>query len=76
MKLLETVIFDGMNMRAQQVNQNLPNTLLITNHICLLGKFWHLQSKILEAFIITKLKPDLNDQMENHALSLFRHGVT
>ena len=32
--------------------------------------------KILEAFIITKLKPDLNDQIANHALSLFRHGVT
>ena len=27
--------------------------------------------KILEAFIITKLKPDLNDQIEQHALSLF-----
>ena len=39
---LETVIFAGVNMRAQQVNQNLPNTLLITNHICLHGKFWHL----------------------------------
>ena len=32
--------------------------------------------KILEAFFITKLKPDLNDQIEHHALSLFRHGVT
>ena len=39
---LETVIFSGVNMRAQQVNQNLPNNLLITNHICLRGKFWHL----------------------------------
>ena len=32
--------------------------------------------KILEAFFITKLKPDLNDQIKHHALSLFRHGVT
>ena len=32
--------------------------------------------KILEVFFITKLKPDLNDQIEHHALSLFRHGVT
>ena len=27
--------------------------------------------KILEAFFITKLKQDLNDQIEHHALSLF-----
>ena len=27
--------------------------------------------KILEAFFITKLKPDLNDQIEHHTLSLF-----
>ena len=32
--------------------------------------------KILEAFFITKFKPELNDQVEHHALSLFRHGVT
>ena len=32
--------------------------------------------KILEVFFITKLKPDLNDQIEHHALSSFRHGVT
>ena len=32
--------------------------------------------KILEAFFITKLKPDLNEQIEHHALSLFQHGVT
>ena len=32
--------------------------------------------KILEEFFITNLKPDLNDQIEHHALSLFRHGVT
>ena len=32
--------------------------------------------KILEAFFITKLEPDFNDQLEHHALSLFRHGVT
>ena len=32
--------------------------------------------KFLEAFFITKLKPDLNDQIQHHALSLFRHGVT
>ena len=32
--------------------------------------------KVLEAFFVTKLKPDLNDQIEHHALSLFRHGVT
>ena len=32
--------------------------------------------KILEVFFITKLKPDLNDQIEHHAFSLFRHGVT
>ena len=32
--------------------------------------------KILEAFFITKLKPDLNDQIEHHALSLFRQDVT
>ena len=62
---------------VQEVNQNLSNTLLITNHICLLGKSLHfLKRKILEAFFVTKLKPDLNDQIEHHALSLFRHGVT
>ena len=27
--------------------------------------------KILEAFLVTKLKPDLNDQTEHHALSIF-----
>ena len=32
--------------------------------------------KILEALFIIKLKPDLNDQIKHHALSLFRHGVT
>ena len=32
--------------------------------------------KILEPFFITKLKLDLNDQIEHHALSLFQHGVT
>ena len=32
--------------------------------------------KILEPFFITKLKLDLNDQIEHHALSLFKHGVT
>ena len=32
--------------------------------------------KILERFFITKLKPDLNDQIEHHALSLFRHRIT
>ena len=31
--------------------------------------------KILEAFFITKLKPDLNEQVEHHALSLFQHGL-
>ena len=38
-KLLETVIFAGLNARAQQENQNLTRTLLITNHICVRGKF-------------------------------------
>ena len=61
----------------QQVNQNLPNTLLITNHVCLLGKSLHFRKrKILEVFFVTKLKPDLNDQIEQHALLLFRHAVT
>ena len=32
--------------------------------------------KILESFFFTILKPDLNDQIEHHALPLFRHGVT
>ena len=32
--------------------------------------------KILDAFFITKLKPDLSDQIEHRALSLFRHGIT
>ena len=32
--------------------------------------------KILEACFITKLKPNLNDQIEHHAQSLFWHGVT
>ena len=32
--------------------------------------------KILEVFFITKLKPDLNDQIEHHAFPLFQHGVT
>ena len=32
--------------------------------------------KVLEAFFVTKLKPDLNDQIEHHALSLFRQDVT
>ena len=80
MKLLETVILAGMNMRAQQVNQNMSNTLLITNQICLRGKFWHplhfCKRKIIEAFFMTKLKSDLNDEIEHHALSLFQHGVT
>ena len=31
--------------------------------------------KILEVIFITKLKLDLNDQVEHHALSLFQHGV-
>ena len=31
---------------------------------------------ILEAFFIAKLKPDLNDQIKHHALSLFIHEVT
>ena len=33
------------------------------------------KGKILEAFFITKLKPDLNDQIEHHTLSLFRMGL-
>ena len=71
-----------MNTRAQQVNQNLlPNTLLITSHMftwkVLASAPLHFRKgKILEGFFITKLKPDLNDQIDNHALSLFRHGVT
>ena len=32
--------------------------------------------KTLKAFFIIKCKPDLNDQIEHHALSLFQHGVT
>ena len=32
--------------------------------------------KVFEEFFIIKLKPDLNGQIEHHALSLFRHGVT
>ena len=32
--------------------------------------------EILEAFFITKLKPDINNQIEYYALSLFQHGVT
>ena len=68
-------------MRAQQVNQNLPNTLLITNYICLRGKLtsaplhFH-KRKILEGFFITKLKPELTDQIQHHALSLIQYGVT
>ena len=32
--------------------------------------------KILEAFFIALRKPALNDQLEHHSLSLFRHGIT
>ena len=32
--------------------------------------------RILEAFFITVRKPALNDQLEYHSLSLFRHGIT
>ena len=31
---------------------------------------------ILEAFFIALKKPALNDQLEHHSLSLFRHGIT
>ena len=34
------------------------------------------QWKILEAFFVTKLKSNLNVEIEHHALSSFRHGVT
>ena len=34
------------------------------------------KQEILEAFFITKLKPDINNQIEHYALSLFQHGVT
>ena len=36
--------------------------------------FW--KRKILEVFFITKLKRNLNDQIEHHVLSLFRHEIT
>ena len=32
--------------------------------------------KILEAFFITKYKPDLNDQVSHSSLSIFRNGIT
>ena len=32
--------------------------------------------RILEAFFIAIRKPALNDQLEHHSLSLFRHGIT
>ena len=32
--------------------------------------------KIFEAFYICSLKPELNNQVEHHTLSLFRHGIT
>ena len=32
--------------------------------------------KILEAYYIAKIKPDLNDQVKSHTLNLFRNGVT
>ena len=32
--------------------------------------------RILEAFFIAIRKPVLNDQLEHHSLSLFRHGIT
>ena len=32
--------------------------------------------EILEAFFITLRKPALNDQLENHSLSLSRHSIT
>ena len=69
-------------MRAQQVNQNLlPNTLLITSHMftwkVLASAPLHFRKgKILEAFFMTKLKPDLKDQIEHHILSFFRHEFT
>ena len=48
---------------------------MFTWNILASGPFHFRKRKILEAFFITKLKPDLNDQIEYHALSLFRHGV-
>ena len=36
----------------------------------------HFCRRILEAFFIAIRKPALNDQLEHHSLSLFRHGIT
>ena len=49
---------------------------MFTREVLASGPLHFLKNKILEALFITKLKPDLNDQIEHHALSLFRHGVT
>lgn len=35
-----------------------------------------LKRKILEAFYISKYKPNINDQLESQKLLLFRHGIT
>ena len=36
----------------------------------------YFRRRILEAFFIAIRKPALNDQLEHHSLSLFRHGIT
>ena len=62
-------------MRAQQVNQNLHladnKSHLSTWKVLASAPLHFRKRKILEGFFITKLKPDLIDQTEHHALSLF-----
>ena len=63
-------------MTAQQINHNLPNTYDNKTHMFmwkdLASASLHFRKReMLKAFFITKLKPDLNDQIEDHSLSLF-----
>ena len=82
MKLSETVIYDGYEHESttgkSKPSKHLADNKshMFTRNVLVSVTLHFRKRKILEALFIIKLKPDLNDQIKHHALSLFRHGVT
>ena len=73
---------DGKNIKTKNIIRKSPNTFYQFNgHVMSFKVIANasnnvLRRRILEAFYIAQLKPNLNDQLDSQSLKLFRYGIT
>ena len=69
MRIAEHENTTGKSEPAKHLVDNKPH--MFTWKVLASGPLHFRERKVLESFFIRKLKPDVNYQIENHALSLF-----